>query len=178
MSKPRKDRIPEERIRNEAVVDAYEPDEQVMGWYDYLETKLRFPFRPRASRPWWCHHSAREKPSKSGAWRPKRPVRATCSCSSAGRAGTWQFLSLSTGRGGCGPVDRRSHRRLALLDNPRQLFLNRAHLAHFTQTYRKLTFIALVELARLAGLAFAGDAGDARGFTGKALDAGGPAHML
>jgi hypothetical protein len=33
MSKPRKDRIREERIRNEAVVDAYGPEEQAMGWY-------------------------------------------------------------------------------------------------------------------------------------------------
>ena len=33
MSKPRKDRIREERIRNEAVVGAYGPEEQAMGWY-------------------------------------------------------------------------------------------------------------------------------------------------
>lgn len=36
MSKPRKDHIREERIRNEAVVDAYGPEEQAMGWYYYL----------------------------------------------------------------------------------------------------------------------------------------------
>src|ERR1039457_6640826 len=47
MSKPRKDRIREERIRNEAVVDAYRPEEQVMGWYYYLENKLRFPFQAK-----------------------------------------------------------------------------------------------------------------------------------
>ena len=47
MSKPRKDRIREERIRNEAVVDAYGPEEQVMGWYYYLENKLRFPFQAK-----------------------------------------------------------------------------------------------------------------------------------
>jgi hypothetical protein len=47
MSKPRKDRIREERIRNEAVVDAYGPVEQSMGWYYYLENKLRFPFQAK-----------------------------------------------------------------------------------------------------------------------------------
>ena len=47
MSKPRKDRIREERIHDEAVVDAYGPEEQAMGWYYYLENKLRFPFQSR-----------------------------------------------------------------------------------------------------------------------------------
>ena len=32
MKKPAKDRIREERIRNEVIVDAYGPQEQVMGW--------------------------------------------------------------------------------------------------------------------------------------------------
>ena len=47
MSKPKKDRIREERIRNEAVVDAYGTEEQAMGWYYYLENKLRFPFQAK-----------------------------------------------------------------------------------------------------------------------------------
>ena len=47
MSKPKKDPIREERIRNEAVVDAYGPEEQAMGWYYYLEDKLRFPFQAK-----------------------------------------------------------------------------------------------------------------------------------
>ena len=37
----------EERIHNEAVVDAYGPEEQAMGWYYYLENKIRFPFRAK-----------------------------------------------------------------------------------------------------------------------------------
>lgn len=47
MSRPRKDRIREERIQNEAVVDAYGPEEQAMGWYYYLENKLSFPFQAK-----------------------------------------------------------------------------------------------------------------------------------
>lgn len=37
----------EERIHNEAIVDAYGPEEQALGWYYYLENKLRFPFSAR-----------------------------------------------------------------------------------------------------------------------------------
>ena len=35
----------EERISMEAVVDAYSPEEQAMGWYYYLEDKITFPFQ-------------------------------------------------------------------------------------------------------------------------------------
>ena len=36
----------EDRIHNEAIVDA-SPDEQAMSWYYYLESKFRFPFQAR-----------------------------------------------------------------------------------------------------------------------------------
>src|SRR5260370_34295310 len=48
MSKPKRSHIREERIRNEAVVDAYGPEEQAMGWYYYLENKIRFPFQAKS----------------------------------------------------------------------------------------------------------------------------------
>lgn len=44
MKKPRKDPVREDRIHEEAIVDAYGPEEQAMGWYYYLENKLTFPF--------------------------------------------------------------------------------------------------------------------------------------
>jgi hypothetical protein len=31
----------------EVVVDAYNPEERAMGWYYYLEEKLKFPFKAR-----------------------------------------------------------------------------------------------------------------------------------
>jgi hypothetical protein len=34
----------ERRITDEIIVDAYGPEEQAMGWYYYLDAKLRFPF--------------------------------------------------------------------------------------------------------------------------------------
>ena len=46
MKKPRRDPIREDRIENEAIVDA-RPEEQAMGWYYYLEGKIRFPFRAK-----------------------------------------------------------------------------------------------------------------------------------
>jgi hypothetical protein len=45
VAKRKRDPAREERIHDEIVVDAYGPEEQAMGWYCYLEEKMRFPFR-------------------------------------------------------------------------------------------------------------------------------------
>jgi len=37
----------ERRIEMEVVVDAYNSEERAMGWYCYLEEKLKFPFQAR-----------------------------------------------------------------------------------------------------------------------------------
>jgi hypothetical protein len=52
MKKLKKDPVREERIHNEAIVDAG-PDEQAMSWYYYLESKIVFPFQARcvAAKP-------------------------------------------------------------------------------------------------------------------------------
>jgi hypothetical protein len=47
MKKPKKDPVREDRIQNEAIVDANGPEEQVMGWYYYLDDKIRFPFQAK-----------------------------------------------------------------------------------------------------------------------------------
>jgi hypothetical protein len=47
MAKSKKDPIREERIRDEVIVDTNGPEEQAMGWYYYLENKLRFPFQAK-----------------------------------------------------------------------------------------------------------------------------------
>lgn len=47
MAKLKRDLIREGRIHNEAIVDAYGPDEQAMSWYYYLEDKIRFPFQAK-----------------------------------------------------------------------------------------------------------------------------------
>lgn len=60
MKQAPKDPIREERIHDEAIVDAYGPEEQAMGWYYYLESKLTFPFMAR------CAVSRTVSPLKKG----------------------------------------------------------------------------------------------------------------
>jgi hypothetical protein len=47
MTKVKRDEVRENRIADEIIVDAYGEDEQAMGWYNYLEQKLKFPFTAR-----------------------------------------------------------------------------------------------------------------------------------
>ena len=42
--KAKRDRKRERRIAMEIVVDAYDDHERAMGWYSYLQDRLRFPF--------------------------------------------------------------------------------------------------------------------------------------
>ena len=60
MKKPRKDPVRENRIHEEAIVDAYGPEEKAMSWYYYLEGKLSFPFRAK------CTASKITSPLKNG----------------------------------------------------------------------------------------------------------------
>lgn len=60
MKKSRKDPVRERRIHEEAIVDAYGPEEQAMSWYYYLESKLSFPF------PATCITSNITSPLKKG----------------------------------------------------------------------------------------------------------------
>ena len=47
MKKSAKKPIREDRIHNEAIMDAYGPEEQATSWYYYLETKISFPFQAK-----------------------------------------------------------------------------------------------------------------------------------
>ncbi len=44
MKRSRRDPVREDRIHNEAIVDA-RPEEQAMSWYYYLESKISFPVK-------------------------------------------------------------------------------------------------------------------------------------
>jgi len=44
-----KDENREHRIHMEAIVDAYGSEEQAMGWYYYLDDRIRFPFKARCT---------------------------------------------------------------------------------------------------------------------------------
>jgi hypothetical protein len=50
MSKIEPDDDREHRISMEAIVDAYGPEEQALGWYYYLEEKISFPFAAKCVR--------------------------------------------------------------------------------------------------------------------------------
>jgi len=47
MTRLDKDKEREERIHMEIIVDAYGPEEQAIGWYNYLDDTLHFPFTAR-----------------------------------------------------------------------------------------------------------------------------------
>ncbi len=47
MAKPKIDKVREERITVEIVVDCYNEAERFGAWFCYLEEKLEFPFRAR-----------------------------------------------------------------------------------------------------------------------------------
>jgi hypothetical protein len=47
MNRPPKDEEREERIEMEIVVDAYDSEERAMGWFNYLNDTMQFPFKAR-----------------------------------------------------------------------------------------------------------------------------------
>ena len=50
MPRSPRDEEREQRIWDEAIVDAHDSEEQAMGWYYYLEEKIRFPFEATCDR--------------------------------------------------------------------------------------------------------------------------------
>jgi hypothetical protein len=47
MDRQARDEAREERIHMEIIVDAYGPEEQASGWFNYLDDTLQFPFSAR-----------------------------------------------------------------------------------------------------------------------------------
>jgi calcium binding protein len=95
MAKSKRDPVREERIHEEITVDAYGPEEQSMGWYYYLEDKIRFPFKAKCVISNVISPLQKVNLSTFWIWRLRIHARATCSCSSAGRAETWLSRSLN-----------------------------------------------------------------------------------
>jgi hypothetical protein len=76
MAKPKKDPLCEDRIHNEVIVDTYGPEEQALGWFYYLENKVRFPFRAR------CFVAKAVSPLKKGEAVEVRRLAPEDACSS------------------------------------------------------------------------------------------------
>jgi hypothetical protein len=50
MGKIKENKIREDRIMHEIIVDAYDAEERAMGWQAYLDDTLRFPFEAKCIR--------------------------------------------------------------------------------------------------------------------------------
>jgi hypothetical protein len=76
MKQRRKDPEREDRIHNEAIVDAYGPEEQAMSWYYYLENKIDFPFHAK------CIASKATSPLRKGEMVEVRRLAPEDACTS------------------------------------------------------------------------------------------------
>jgi hypothetical protein len=95
VKRPKKDPVREDRIHNEAIADANGPEEQVMGWYYYLDDKIRFPFQGK------CIAARVVSPLRKGETVEVLRMAPEDACSSdmlvviRWQAGPWQFLYRS-----------------------------------------------------------------------------------
>ena len=78
MRRRKKDQVREDRIDNEVIVDANGEDERVMGWYYYLDDKIRFPFQAKCIAAKVISPCARERLSQCKEWLLKMPAPARC----------------------------------------------------------------------------------------------------
>jgi hypothetical protein len=122
MAKPKRDPVREERIHEEVIVDAYGPAEQAIGWYYYLEDKIRFPFQAK------CIASKMISPLQRGESVEVRGMAPEDKCSGDMLVLIrWQrrtvAVPLSHKRYRPGRSNARSNQGLALLGGPGVLLL-------------------------------------------------------
>jgi hypothetical protein len=67
MKRPKRDPVREDRIHNEAIVDA-SPDEQAMSWYYYLKARSVSRSRRDVLPRRMSRRSGKAKPPRSYAW--------------------------------------------------------------------------------------------------------------
>jgi len=114
MKRPKRDPVREDRIHNEAIVDA-RPEEQAMSWYYYLEGKISFPFQAR------CVATKAISPLRKGEsievlrMSHRGCLRARHACANPLAGAQDGRSSFATRRHEPGRIHQRSHRRLALL---------------------------------------------------------------
>ena len=95
MARLKENKARERMIEKEAVVDAYNAEERAMGWYCYLEERLKFPFKAR------CACKCETSPLRIGedvdvmGWLAKRNVNLKCLFEWVGVAADWQCRSHS-----------------------------------------------------------------------------------
>jgi hypothetical protein len=99
MAKPKRDPVREERIHEEVIVDANGPAEQPIGWYYYLEDKIRFPFQAK------CITSKVTSPLRRGESVDVRGLASEDACS-----GDMLVLISLAGPLGCSALATNCHR--------------------------------------------------------------------
>ena len=72
------DEMREQRIAMEAVVDAHDSGERAMGWYYYLDGKMKVPFRARCRSVRSISVLKVKDEVEVLAWHRKRSARAKC----------------------------------------------------------------------------------------------------
>jgi len=114
MKRPKRDPVREDRIYNEAIVDA-RPEERAMSWYYYLEGKISFPFQAR------CVTTKAVSPLRKGETTEVLRMAKEDACEQR-HACANPLAGAEDGRSAfatrcCKPgrIHQRSHRRLALL---------------------------------------------------------------
>jgi len=80
VKKSKKDPIREDRIHNQAIVDAYGPEEQAMSWYYYLDERIRFPFQAKCIAYKVVSPLLKGDTVEVRRMAPKTPAPPTCSC--------------------------------------------------------------------------------------------------
>jgi Calcium binding len=95
MIKSKKDPIREERIHNEVVVDAYGAEEQAMGWYYYLEDKIRFPFQAECVVAKVVSPLLKGETVEVQGMAPEEACSADMLVLIRGKAGAWRFPCLN-----------------------------------------------------------------------------------
>ena len=94
MKRLQRNPVREDRIYNEAIVDA-RPEEQAMSWYYYLEGKISFPFQAR------CVAAKAVSPLRKGETVEVLRMAVEDACEhdmfvqTVGWSGKWQSLSLN-----------------------------------------------------------------------------------
>ena len=135
MKRPKRDPVREDRIHNEAIVDA-RPEEQAMSWYYYLEGKISFPFQAK------CVAAKIISPLRKGEDR-RGPAHGTGEVSATRHARAGPMAGAENGRSALSTdrhrprrINRRSDRRLALLGRAGLSFLIPLRSTH---AHRNLT---------------------------------------
>jgi hypothetical protein len=74
MTKSKRNPVREDRIHNEAIVDAYGPEEQAMGWYQPFLDQMEYPSVPDAMLEKRNHPGVGKRPKAIPNVRIQHPI--------------------------------------------------------------------------------------------------------